>query len=57
MEKAIKTIHSGFPDVGTVEIVMEAGFHTHTIQWPEGSTSEKDEWYCDNTHLEVLLCE
>ena len=46
-----------FSDVGTVGIVMEAGFHTHFIQWPEGSTSERDRWYCDDTRLEVLLCE
>lgn len=46
-----------FPDVGTVGIVMEVGFHTHFIQWPEGSTSGSDIWYCDNTRLEVLLCE
>lgn len=46
-----------FPVVETVGIVTNAGFHTHLIQWPKGSTSEKDEWYCDDTHLEVLLCE
>lgn len=46
-----------FPDVGTVGIVMEVGFHTHLIQWPEGSTSERNRWYCDDTRLEVLLCE
>lgn len=45
------------PNVGTVGIVMEVGFHTHFIQWPEGSTSESDIWYCDDTRLEVLLCE
>lgn len=46
-----------FPDAGIVGIVMEAGFHTHFIQWPKGSTSESDRWYCDDTRLEVLLCE
>lgn len=46
-----------FPVVETVGIVTNAGFHTHLIQWPKGSTSEKDEWYCDDTRLEVLLCE
>ena len=44
-----------FPDAGMVGIVMEAGFHTHFIQWPEGSTSGSDRWYCDDTRLEVLL--
>lgn len=56
-----ETAHKGnpqwFPDVGTVGIVMEVGFHTHLIQWPEGSTSERNRWYCDDTRLEVLLCE
>lgn len=46
-----------FPNVGTVGTVTEAGFHTHLIQWPKGSTSETDEWRCDDTRLEVLLCE
>ena len=46
-----------FPDVGTVGTVMEAGLHIHLVQWPEGSTSRTDEWDCDNTRLEVLLCE
>lgn len=46
-----------FPDIRTVGIVTEVGFHTHLVQWPEGSTSRTDEWGCDDTHLEVLLCE
>lgn len=46
-----------FPDVGTVGTVTEVGFHTHLVQWPEGSTSRTDKWDCNNTHLEVLLCE
>lgn len=56
-----ETVHKGnpqwFPDVGTEGTVTEVGFHTHLIQWPERSTSGKDEWYCDDTCLEVLLCE
>lgn len=55
-----------FPDVGTVGTVMGVGFHISLVQWPEGSilvqwpkgtTSRTDKWYCDNTRLEVLLCE
>nr|DAO00759.1 MAG TPA: protein of unknown function (DUF4314) [Caudoviricetes sp.] len=46
-----------FPNVGTVGTVTEVGFHTHLVQWPEGTTSGTDEWYCDDTRLEVLLCE
>lgn len=46
-----------FPDVGTVGTVMEVGSHIHLVQWPKGSTSRMDEWYCDDAFLEVLLCE
>ena len=56
-ETAHKDNPQWFPNVGTVGTVTEVGFHTHLVQWPEGTTSEKDEWYCDDTRLEVLLCE
>lgn len=56
-EKAHKDNPQWFPNVGTVGTVTEAGFHIHLIQWPKGTTSGTDEWYCDNTRLEVLLCE
>lgn len=46
-----------FPDVGTVGTVTEVNIHTPLVQWPKGSTSRTDEWYCDDTRLEVLLCE
>ena len=46
-----------FPNVGTVGTVTEVGFHIHLVQWPEGTTSETDKWYCDDPRLEVLLCE
>ena len=46
-----------FPAIGTVGFVTNVGFHTYLIQWPEGSTSGKDEWYCNGTRFEVLLCE
>lgn len=56
-----ETVHKGnpqwFPDVETEGTVTEVGFHTHLIQWPKGTTSGTDEWYCDDTRLEVLLCE
>ena len=45
-----------FPNVGTLGIVTEACSYP-AIQWPKGSTSENDRWYCDNTRLEVLVCE
>lgn len=56
-ETAHKDNPQWFPNVGTVGTVTEVGFHTHLVQWPEGTTSETDEWYCDDTRLEVLLCE
>lgn len=46
-----------FPDVGTVGTVMEVGSHIHLVQWPKGSTSKIDEWYCDDALLEVFVCE
>ena len=46
-----------FPDVGTIGTVTEVGSHIHLVQWPKDSTSRTDEWYCDDTLLEVLLCE
>lgn len=46
-----------FPDVGTVGTVTEVGCHIYLVQWTEGSTSRTDEWDCDDTRLEVLLCE
>lgn len=46
-----------FPDVGTLGTVTEVNIHAPLVQWPKGSTSRTDEWYCNNTRLEVLLCE
>lgn len=56
-EKAHKDEPKCFPDVETIGIVTDAGIHIHLIQWPKGSTSGTDEWYCNDTCLEVLLCE
>lgn len=46
-----------FPAVGTIGTVTEVNIHAPLVQWPKGSTSRTDEWYCNNTRLEVLLCE
>lgn len=46
-----------FPNVGTVGTVVEVNIHAPLVQWPKGSTSRTDKWYCNNTRLEVLLCE
>lgn len=56
-EKSHRSKPWSFPDVGTVGTVTEAGSHIHLVQWPKGSTSRTDEWYCDDTLLEVLVCE
>lgn len=56
-EKSYRSKPWSFPDVGTVGTVTEVGSHIHLVQWPKGSTSRTDEWYCDDTLLEVLLCE
>ena len=45
-----------FPVVETIGIVEEPdSFCDCEVQWPEGSTSENDKWYCDYKYLEVLL--
>jgi hypothetical protein len=52
-----------FPKVGTVGTVTKVGLYVPIgiyaprVQWPKGSTSVTDEWYCDVPRLEVLLCE
>ena len=47
-----------FPVVETIGIVEEPdSFCDCEVQWPEGSTSENDKWYCDYKYLEVLLKE
>lgn len=46
-----------FPGVGTVGTVTKVNIHASLVQWPKGSTSRTDEWYCNNIRLEVLLCE
>ncbi len=46
-----------YPDAGIVGTVTEVWFPNYLIQWPKGTTSETDKWCCDNTRLEVLLCE
>ena len=56
-EEAHKNNPQWFPNVGTVGTITEVGVHTHLIQWPKESTSGTDEWYCDDTRLEVWLCE
>jgi hypothetical protein len=56
-EEAHKNNPQWFPNVGTVGTVTEVWFPNYLIQWPKGTTSKTDKWCCDNTRLEVLLCE
>ena len=56
-EEAHKNNPQWFPNVGTVGTITEVGVSIHLIQWPKESTSRTDEWYCDDTRLEVWLCE
>lgn len=46
-----------YPDAGTVGTVTKDLFPSYLIQWPKGTTSGTDKWCCDNTCLEVLVCE
>ena len=47
-----------FPVVGTVGIVEKRSYNNNCkVQWPKGTTSIDDKWFCDYECLEVLLCE
>ena len=46
-----------FPAVGTVGIVRKLDYINCEVQWPYGTTSWQDKWWCNYEHLEVLLCE
>ena len=46
-----------FPVVGTVGIVRNLCDINCDVQWPKGTTSWQDKWWCNYEHLEVLLCE
>ena len=46
-----------FPDIGTVGTVINTNDVTAYIQWPSGTTSENDRWFCSLRCLEVLVCE
>lgn len=41
-----------YPEIGTVgTIVKESGDTDWYIQWPKGSTSRKDRWFCDKNDI------
>lgn len=44
-----------FPVVGTVGIVRTLYYINCEVQWPKGTTSWKDKWWCSYDLLEVLL--
>ena len=44
-----------FPIVGTVGIVRNLYYINCEVQWPKGTTSWKDKWWCSYDLLEVLL--
>lgn len=46
-----------FPAVGTVGIVRTLYYINCEVQWPKGTTSWKDKWWCSYDLLEVLLSE
>lgn len=46
-----------FPIVGTLGIVRKLDYINCEVQWPNGTTSCQDKWWCNYEHLEVLLCE
>lgn len=56
-EEAHKDNPRWVPNVGTVGIVIDDDPHVPLIQWPSGTTSKDDRWFCSAYNLEVLLCE
>lgn len=45
-----------YPKIGTIGTVVEEGGDTDWyIQWPKGSTSEKDCWHCDENDIELVV--
>lgn len=47
-----------YPPVNTVgEVVEVLSPEFCFVQWPKGTTSWQDKWWCNYEHLEVLLCE
>lgn len=44
-----------YPEIGTVgTVVKEGGDSDWYIQWPKGSTSRKDCWYCDENDIVLV---
>ena len=44
-----------YPKIGTIGTVVEEGGDTDWyIQWPKGSTSEEDCWYCDKNDIRLV---
>lgn len=44
-----------YPKIGTLgTVVKEIGNTNWYIQWPKGSTSRKDCWYCDENDIELV---
>lgn len=45
-----------YPEIGTIgTVVKESGDRNWYIQWPKGSTSRKDCWYCDENDIELVI--
>lgn len=44
-----------YPEIGTIGTVVNEGEDTDCyIQWPKGSTSKEDCWYCSNNDIELV---
>lgn len=56
-KEAHKNYPQWFPVVGTVGIVRNLCDINCDVQWPKGTTSWQDKWWCNYEYLEVLLCE
>lgn len=43
-----------FPVVGTLGIVLEVEGDEIYVQWPHGTTSDDDMWWCFKTDVEIM---
>ena len=56
--KYINTDHAEHPDFyplyGTIGEIKEDCGNNYCVQWPKGSTSDDDCWYCDENDIELV---
>lgn len=54
-----KRLPEFYPTVGTIGTVIgksQIVKDSFYIQWPKGTTSDNDEWYCERCDFEIKSC-